>query len=116
MSSPAASLTKCCTRKLAFSPRKAEITDSAAFRVSASTTPLPCVLSSSFTISGVDPTSPIRFPVSLGEAAKAVAGMPILWRARIWWACSLSRLAVIPSEGFTTKVPIVSNWRITAVP
>ena len=33
--------------------------------------------SSSFTISGAVPTSPIRFDVSLGEAAKAVVGMPM---------------------------------------
>src|SRR6056297_655867 len=83
ISSPAASLTKSCTRKFALSPRKASITDSAAFFVSARTTPLPCVDSSSLTISGAVPTRPIRLPVSLGEAAKAVLGMPTCARHQL---------------------------------
>ena len=58
------------------------MTLSAAFLVSASTTPLPWVDSSSFTIKGAVPTKAIRFEVSLGEAAKAVVGMPIFFAAK----------------------------------
>ena len=57
------------------------MTDSAAFLVSASTTPFPWVDSSNFTINGAVPTSAIRFDVSLGDAAKAVVGMPIFLEA-----------------------------------
>ncbi len=67
MSAPAASLMNSCTRKLASSSRKASMTLSAALLVSASTTPMPWVPSSSFTTSGAPPTSSIRAAVSSTE-------------------------------------------------
>ena len=94
---------KSCMVKLARRPRKASITDSAVCLVSASTTPLPCVLSSSLTITGAVPTSPMIFAVSLGETAKAVVGMPIFLEARIWCAWSLSLLAVMPALPFVYR-------------
>ena len=51
------------------------ITDSAAFLVSAKTTPFPCVPSNSFTIKGEPPTILIKSSVSKGELANPVVGM-----------------------------------------
>ncbi len=76
---------------LASSCRKASITDSAAFFVSASTTPLPCVPSTSLMISGAPPTRSMTLSVSFTDLANAVTGSPIPWRARICKARSLSR-------------------------
>ena len=56
MSEPAASRMNSCTRKSASRPRKAVIRLSAAFLVSASTTPLPWVLFKTLTSSGAPPT------------------------------------------------------------
>ena len=77
MSEPPASLMYSCTRMLASSCRKAAMTDSAAFFVSASTTPTPWVPSSSFTITGAPPTVSSRPSMSLVEWAKAVTGRPM---------------------------------------
>ena len=60
---------------LAFKLLKALIKLSAAFLVSAKTTPFPCVPSSSFTISGAPPTILIKSLVSKGELANPVVGM-----------------------------------------
>ncbi len=55
-------------------PRNASITLSAACRVSASTTPIPCVPSTSLTTSGAPPTISIKSLVSSGECAMPVTG------------------------------------------
>jgi hypothetical protein len=72
-------------------PRKASITDSAALRFSASTTPMPWVPSSSFTTSGAPPTMSISPSTSFVECAKPVTGSPIPRRARSCRQRSLSR-------------------------
>src|SRR3989344_3483146 len=56
MSLPSASLMNSCTRMLTFAPRNASITDLADFSVSPSTTPMPCVPSSSLMTTGAPPT------------------------------------------------------------
>ena len=75
MSFPLASLMNSCTNILAFKLLKALITLSAAFLVSARTTPFPCVPSSNFTIKGEPPTIFIKSSVSKGELANPVVGI-----------------------------------------
>ena len=59
----------------AFRLLKALIKLSAAFFVSANTTPFPCVPSKSLTIKGAPPTMSINSSVSKGELAKPVVGI-----------------------------------------
>ena len=116
MSLPPASLMYSCTRMLASSWRKAAITDSAAFLVSASTTPTPWVPSSSFTITGAPPTVSSSPSMSLVEWAKPVTGRPMPVPGQQLQARSLSRVRVIAWHSLAESVPISSNWRTTAVP
>ena len=113
---PPASLMNSCTRMLASSWRKAAMTDSAAFLVSASTTPTPWVPSSSLTITGAPPTVSSRPSMSLVEWAKPVTGRPMPAADSSWRLRSLSRLRVMAWLSLAEKVPIISNWRTTAVP
>ena len=89
MSAPPASLMYSCTRMLASSWRKAAMTDSAALLVSASTTPMPWVPSSSLTTTGAPPTVSSRPSMSLVEWAKPVTGRPMPLRASSWRAAEL---------------------------
>ena len=116
MSAPLASLMYSWTRMLASSWRNAPMTDSAAFLVSARTTPMPWVPSSSLTTTGAPPTVSSRPSMSLVEWAKPVTGSPIPpWLS----SCSdrsLSRLRLIAWLPLTENTFIISNCRTTAVP
>ncbi len=92
------------------------MTDSAAFLVSARTTPTPWVPSSSLTTSGAPPTISITPSMSLVEWAKLVIGSPTPERARSCIDRSLSREREIACDSATENTPIISNWRTTAVP
>ena len=100
-SEPPASLTNCWTRKLASRPRKASITDSAAFFVSHSTTPMPCVPSVNLTTRGAPPTISMSPSVSFVEFAKPVIGNPMPRRDRICSERNLSRERVIAWDSFS---------------
>ncbi len=91
MSAPPASLMNSCTRMLACRPMKASITLSAALCVSASTTPMPWVPSSSLITSGAPPTILIRSWMSSGLWANPVTGRPIPLRDSSCRERSLSR-------------------------
>ena len=69
MSWPFASLMNSCTKMLVLTDLKALMTLSAALSVSARTTPLPCVDSSSLMISGAPLTMRMRSLVSIGDLA-----------------------------------------------
>ena len=116
MSSPAASLTNSWTRKFASRLEKASIMAAATFLVSASTTPLPWVDSSSLRITGAPPTRSMSSLVSRVVEANAVAGMPRRWLAKTWWASSLSRELPMALAELRQYTPIASNWRTTARP
>ncbi len=98
ISRPFASSIYSCTRIWALRPRKASITLSAACRVSASTTPIPWVPSTSFTTSGAPPTMAIKSLVSSGEWAMPVTGRSMPWRASSCNERSLSRARVIATD------------------
>ncbi len=116
MSAPPASLMYSCTITETFRPMKASITDSAALRVSASTTPMPWVPSSILITSGAPPTMLIRSGMSSGEWAKPVTGRPTPLRDSSCRERSLSREREIATDSLTGNTPIISNWRSTAVP
>ena len=65
---------------------------------------------------GAPPTRSIAPRTSARLCTKAVAGIPMLWRERIWVARSLSREFVMPFAVFGVYTSICSNWRTTAVP
>ena len=106
---PPASLMNSCTRMFASSCRKASMTDSAAFRVSASTTPRPCVPSRSLTMRGAPCTASMTSWVSFTERAKAVTGRPSPARDSSWRARSLSRERVMAWDSADVNTPIISN-------
>ena len=91
-------------------------TDSADLTDSARMTPIPCVPSSSFRITGAPPTLRIAERTSSLRRAKAVGGMPMSWRERSCRLRSLSRLLEMPWLPLAAKTPIISNWRSTARP
>ena len=116
MSAPRASATNSWTRKLAYRPRNASITLREAEGFSASTTPVPWVPSTSLITCGGLPSRFMRSPVSSGLSPNTVLGRPMPCSASSCMQRSLSRARRIESERFNTKVPIISNWRATAVP
>jgi hypothetical protein len=59
-------------------------------------TPMPWVPSSSLMTTGAPPTRSMAGRTSARLRTKAVAGMPMSWRERIWMARSLSRELVMP--------------------
>ena len=116
ISMPPASLINSCTKIFASNPRKASITDLAACWVSASTTPMPWVPSSSLITRGAPPTISTSPSMSLVEWANPVTGRPMPRRAMICSDRSLSRDREMAMEVLAVKMPIISNWRTTAVP
>ena len=94
---------------LAFMPMNAWITDSAAWLVSASTTPIPWVPSSSLITSGAPLTMVIRSGMSSGEWAKPVTGRPMPLRDSSCSERSLSRERVMPTLSLSTVTFIISN-------
>lgn len=82
-------------------PKNASITLSAAFRVSHSTTPTPCVPSSSFTTKGAPPTMLMRSGMSSAVWAKPVTGNPMSRRANSCMERSLSREREIATDSLT---------------
>ncbi len=66
----------------------------------ASTTPIPCVPSSSLMTTGAPPTRSMAGRTSARLRANAVAGIPMACRERIWIARSLSRELAMPFEVF----------------
>ena len=91
MSVAFASLTYSWTRMLASSWRRALMTDSAAFFVSARTTPIPWVPSRSLTTTGGPPTISRSSAMSWVEWAYPVTGSPTRARAR-----SCRRVELVP--------------------
>ena len=65
-----------------FTPWNASITDFADFTVSPSTTPIPCVPSTSLMTTGAPPTRSMMSSACLGSWVKAVTGSPIPRRAK----------------------------------
>ncbi len=61
---------------------------------------MPWVPSSSLITTGAPPTRSMAEVTSARSRTKVVAGIPMLWRDRIWVARSLSRLLVMPYAGF----------------
>ena len=98
ISAPPASLMNSWVRMLAFRPMKASITLSAALWVSANTTPIPWVPSSSLMTRGAPPTMSMRSPTSSGECAKPVTGRPMPLRASNCSERSLSRERLIATD------------------
>src|SRR5690606_29906045 len=98
ISAPPASLMYSCTMMFADRPINASITDSAALRVSASTTPIPWVPSSSLITSGAPPTMLIRSGISSGALAKPVTGRPTPLRASNCNERNLSRARVMATD------------------
>ncbi|MNC13346.1 hypothetical protein D3C75_610900 [compost metagenome] len=97
-------------------PMNASITDSAAFAVSQSTTPIPWVPSSTLITSGAPLTMSIRSGMSSGEWAKPVTGRPMPLRDSSCSERSLSRERLIATDSLSGNTPIISNWRSTAQP
>ncbi len=61
---------------------------------------MPCVPSSSLMTTGAPPTLSIAPRTSARLFTNVVAGMPMWWRDRIWFARSLSREFVMPVAVF----------------
>ena len=101
MSRPSASLMNSCTRIATSAPWKASITDFADLCVSLSTTPMPCVPSSSLMTTGAPPTMSSRSSVRFESCAKAVTGSPTPSRASSCSERSLSRERPIATDSFT---------------
>ena len=116
MSAPPASLMYSCTKMFAFKPINASMMLSAAFAVSANTTPIPCVPSSNLITNGAPPTFLIKSLMLSGLLANPVRGKPIPLRDKSCNERSLSRERLIATDSFTLKVPIISNCLATAVP
>ena len=116
ISAPPASLTNSCTKMLAFKPINASMIASAAFAVSASTTPIPWVPSSNLITTGAPPTFLIKSFALSGLLAKPVRGRPIPLRDNNCNERNLSRERLIATDSLILKVPIISNCRATAVP
>ena len=95
---------------------KPSITLSAAFWVSASTTPMPWVPCSNLITSGAPPTILMTSLMSSGLCAYPVSGMPMPLRDSSCIERSLSRERVMATDSFSDTTPIISNWRSTAVP
>ncbi len=87
----------------------ASSTDSAAFSVSQSTTPMPWVPSSSLITSGAPPTISIRSGTSSGEWAKPVTGRPMPLRDSSCSERSLSRERAMATDSLSGNTPIISN-------
>ena len=98
MSAPPASFMYSCTSILALSPIKASIMASAAFSVSAKTTPMPWVPSNNLITTGAPPTFLIKSDTLSGRLAKPVLGMPIPLRDSNCRDLSLSRLRLIATD------------------
>ncbi|MCY1268567.1 hypothetical protein D9M70_170430 [compost metagenome] len=116
ISAPPASRMYSCTMMFCFRPMKASITDSAAFSVSQSTTPMPWVPSSTLITSGAPLTMRIRSGMSSGEWAKPVTGRPMPLRDSSCSERSLSRERLMATDSLSGNTPIISNWRNTAQP
>ena len=101
---------------LALRPMNASMTLSAAWEVSARTTPMPWVPSRSLITDGAPPTNWSRSPTSSGERAKPVTGIPMPLRASSWRLRSLSRARLMATDSLRQKTPIISNCRTTAAP
>ena len=69
---------------------------SATLREGARITPIPCVPSNNLMTTGAPPTISMAGTTSARLRTKAVAGIPMLCRERIWVARNLSRLFMIP--------------------
>ncbi len=95
---------------------KASITDSAAFSVSQSTTPIPWVPSRTLITRGAPLTIRIRSGTSSGEWAKPVTGRPMPLRESSCRERSLSRERLMATLSLSGKTPCISNWRNTAQP
>ncbi len=92
------------------------MTASATFRSGAKITPIPWVPSSSLITTGAPPTRSIAGITSARLRTKAVAGIPMSWRDKIWIERSLSLELAMPWAVFGVYTSISSNWRTTAMP
>ena len=101
MSRPSASLMNSCTRMAISAPWNASITERADFGVSDSTTPMPCVPSSSLMTTGAPPAISRMSLVRLVSLAKAVTGIPTPSRARICIDRNLSRERPMATDSFS---------------
>ncbi|MNH33353.1 hypothetical protein D3C79_938590 [compost metagenome] len=99
-----------------FRPMNASITDSAAWVVSHSTTPMPWVPSSTLITRGAPLTIWIKSGMSSGEWAKPVIGRPMPRRDSNCSERSLSRERAMATDSLSGYTPIISNWRNTAHP
>ena len=89
---------------------------SATFTWGARITPIPCVPSRSLMTTGAPPTRSMAGRTSARLRTKAVGGIAMLCRERIWFARNLSRALEMPFAVFGVYTSICSNWRTTAVP
>ena len=96
MSRPRLSATKRWMSTFCFVECSVSMIASATFTCGARITPMPCVPSSSLMTTGAPPTCSMAGRTSARLRTNAVAGMPMLWRDRIWLARSLSRAFVMP--------------------
>ena len=92
------------------------ITDSAAFLVSARTTPFPCVPSNNFTIKGEPPTIFIKSSVSKGEFANPVVGISTPFLSNNCNENNLSRDCVMAAAEFKQYTFMASNCLVKAQP
>ena len=109
MSRPLLSAMNCWIRTFCLLLCRVSMIASATLLSGARMTPMPCVPSSNLMTTGAPPTRSMAGSTSLRSRTKAVAGIPMSWRDRIWIARSLSRELVMPVAVFGVNTSICSN-------